>query len=168
MLHTLDDSGKLFGYTQKSCDQAMKEEGVGKSVVNDLINPIIRWNLGQNSDNVSGLTGKKKNIHIVRAFELAAEEVCIINSKMTFNFQVFQPSLKHITNLLKFIINIDDKIFNKSVFAKLNDGQKHCIILTNEVYSKSMLSYYGGQHFGKLANNNSLFVLNLKVDRNFL
>lgn len=65
MLHTLDDSGKLFGYTQKSCDQAMKEEGVGKSVVNDLINPIIRWNLGQNSDNVSGLTGKKKNIHIV-------------------------------------------------------------------------------------------------------
>ena len=58
MLQTLDESGKLIGYTQKSCNQAMNDEGIGKRVVDDLINPIIRWNLGQNSDNISGLTGK--------------------------------------------------------------------------------------------------------------
>ena len=58
MLEALDKSGKLLGYTQKSCNQAMAAENVGQDTVDNLINPVIRWNLGQNSDNVSGLTGK--------------------------------------------------------------------------------------------------------------
>ena len=57
LLEALDPSGKLLEYSRKSCDQAMAAEGIGPGVVSDLINPIIRWNLGQNSDHVNGLTG---------------------------------------------------------------------------------------------------------------
>ena len=44
---------------------------------------------------------------------------------------------------------LSDDAFITNVFQKLNDGQKLCTILIDEVYVKPMLTYHGGQLFGR-------------------
>ena len=42
-------------------------------------------------------------------------------------------------------------------FQSLNDGQKKCILLIDELYVKPMLSYHGGQLFeNSVSDNNQL------------
>ena len=43
---------------------------------------------------------------------------------------------------------MEDISFVRSIFQSLNDGQKNCILLIDEVYVKPVLSYHGGQLFG--------------------
>ena len=43
----------------------------------------------------------------------------------------------------------------KGVFDNINDGQKSCILLLDEVYVKPMLTYHGGNTFGHAVNASS-------------
>ena len=50
--------------------------------------------------------------------------------------------------------NLSDQSYITSVFNKLlEDCQKQCIILVDEIYVKGSLLYHGGQLFGKAHNN---------------
>eukprot|EP00111_Clytia_hemisphaerica_P007350 TCONS_00021383-protein len=57
MFSAMDETQQLFEFTQKSFQQVMREKNIHDSVTNELINPIIRWNLGQDADDVNGLVG---------------------------------------------------------------------------------------------------------------
>ena len=47
---------------------------------------------------------------------------------------------------------IEDVLYSQ-VFQNLPDRRKHCIVLLDEVYVKSMLQYRGGEVFGQATNN---------------
>ena len=49
--------------------------------------------------------------------------------------------------------NLSDQSYITSVFNKLEDRQKQCIILVDEIYVKRSLLHHGGQLFGKAHNN---------------
>ena len=53
--------------------------------------------------------------------------------------------------------NLSDQSYITSVFNKLEDRQKQCIILVDEVYVKCSLFYHGGQLFEKAHNNEDEF-----------
>ena len=53
--------------------------------------------------------------------------------------------------------NLSDQSYITSVFNKLEDRQKQCIILVDEVYVKCSLLYHGGQLFEKAHNNEDEF-----------
>ena len=53
--------------------------------------------------------------------------------------------------------NLSDQSYITSVFNKLEDCQKQCIILVDEVYVKCLLLYHGGQLFKKVHNNEDEF-----------
>ena len=55
------------------------------------------------------------------------------------------PSIS--TSTTSKISNIEDSSFVRSVFHSLNDGLKNCLLLIDEVYVKSVLSYHVGQLF---------------------
>ena len=59
------------------------------------------------------------------------------------------------------ISNIEDSSFVRSVFHSLNDGQKNCLLLIDEVYVKSVLSYHVGQLFVNAVSDNTQLVKNV-------
>ena len=65
------------------------------------------------------------------------------------------PSISTLTRLTSKVSNIEASSFVRSLFQSLNDGQKSCILLIDEVYVKPMLSYHGGQLFGNSVNDNT-------------
>ena len=89
---------------------------------------------------------------IVRAFEYFARSRSLYN-QLRNDFQL--PSVATLTRITSKVSNIDDNAFISSVFSKLNSGQKHCILLLDEVYVKPMLTYHGGKLFGKAVNDES-------------
>ena len=58
MLSAIDEKQKLFELTQMTFQRAMEEKNIHQNVTEELINPIIRWNLGQDADNINGLVGR--------------------------------------------------------------------------------------------------------------
>ena len=54
----------------------------------------------------------------------------------------------------------------RSVFQSLNDGQKSCIMLIDEVFVKPVLSYHDGQLFGNSVNDNTQLVKTV-LDQSF-
>ena len=53
------------------------------------------------------------------------------------------------------VSNIVDSSFVRSLSQSLNDEQKNCILLMDEVYVKPMLSYHGRQLFGNSVCDNT-------------
>ena len=51
------------------------------------------------------------------------------------------------------INNLSDQSYITSVFNKLENLQKQCIILVDEIFVKRSLLHHGGQLFGKAHNN---------------
>jgi len=50
--------GQYFvDYTQKSCKQIMKGEGVNDRLIDELVTAVSRCNYGQSADEVNGFTG---------------------------------------------------------------------------------------------------------------
>ena len=70
---------------------------------------------------------------------------------MTLNFLVIATLIRMTSKVAYF----DDNTFLRTVFSKLNTGQKTCMLLIDEVYVKPMLTYHGGQLFGQAVNDES-------------
>ena len=103
-----------------------------------------------NSSNI--LEQKYSPEFIIRAFEYFALSRSLYN-QLRNDFQL--PSIATLTHITSKVSNIDDNAFICSIFSKLNNGQKQCILLIDEVYVKPMLTYHGGQLFGKAVNDES-------------
>ena len=62
-------------------------------------------------------------------------------------------SCQVLKNLTSQVNNLSYQSYITGVFNKLEDRQKQCIILVDEIYVKRSLLYHGGQLFGKAHNN---------------
>ena len=65
----------------------------------------------------------------------------------------YQPPSKTLQNMISRVNNLSDQSYITTVFNKLEDRQKQCIILVDEIYVKRSLLYHGGQLFGNAHNN---------------
>ena len=83
---------------------------------------------------------------IVSAFELyASSRSCYEKMREKLKF----TSVRKLQTLTSKILEVNEIKFLKSVFDGIEDRQKLCIILQDEVYVKEMLLYSGGSIFGK-------------------
>ena len=63
------------------------------------------------------------------------------------------PSTKTLRNLTSKVSKIQDEKFVTGIFSSIEERQRSCIILVDEVYVKPSLQYHGGHVFGKAENN---------------
>ena len=89
---------------------------------------------------------------IVRAFEYYATSRTLYN-RLRKDYKL--PSVKVLQNLTSKVNNLSDKKFIDEVFSNLEDRQKECIVMVDEIHVKKALSLHGGQLFGKARNNPS-------------
>ena len=66
------------------------------------------------------------------------------------------PSIKTLTRITSKIAKIGNEDFYANVFSDIDNHQKNCVLLQDEVYIKKMLTYHGGTIFGQSENNESL------------
>ena len=117
-----------------------------KKVMLQQINAMSRMN----SSNVYEQKYSSKTI--VPAFEYFARSRSLY-IQIRKDYQL--PSIATLTKLTSKFSNTDDNTFITKIFENLNNGQKNCILLIDEVYVKPMLTYHGGHVFGSAANDNS-------------
>ena len=87
---------------------------------------------------------------IVRAFEYFSLSRTLY-SRLRQDYEL--PSISLLTKITsKLDSAFDDKEFLNSVLSNLDEKQKHCIILVDEVYVKPSLTYHAGSIFGKAVN----------------
>ena len=87
---------------------------------------------------------------IVRAFEnYATSRSCY--EKLRKDYKL--PSTKTLRNLTSKVSKIQDEKFVTGIFSSIEERQRSCIILVDEVYVKPSLQYHGGHVFGKAENN---------------
>ena len=72
-------------------------------------------------------------------------------SKLREDYQL--PSVTTLTGLISKVGNTDDLTFIKEVVSGVTERQRTVIIMADEVYVKSTLSYHGGKVFGRAQNN---------------
>ena len=88
---------------------------------------------------------------IVRAFEYFALSRTTYK-RLREDFEL--PSIETLTRLTSKVKSVDDESYLKTVFRNLKDDrQKTCILVLDEIYVKSTLTYRGGIWFGKAVNN---------------
>ena len=87
---------------------------------------------------------------IIRAFNYFASSRHLY-SKLRENYLL--PSIKTLQNMTSKVNNLSGQSYITSVFNKLEDRQKECIILVDKIYVKRSLLYHGGRLFGKAHNN---------------
>ena len=63
------------------------------------------------------------------------------------------PSVQTLTRITSKLSKSDEPSFLKSVFDSVDDNQKMCVLLQDEVYVKKTLLYHGGTVFGKSSDN---------------
>ena len=87
---------------------------------------------------------------IVRTFEYFSLSRALY-SRLRQDYEL--PSISLLTRITsKLDSAFDDKEFLNSVLSNLDEKQKHCIILIDEVYVKPSLAYHAGSIFGKAVN----------------
>ena len=86
---------------------------------------------------------------IVRAFSYFATSRSLYN-RMRSDFQF--PSIRTLTRITSSFSKQSDLHFLTNIFQSLEEEQKICILLLDEVYIKKMFQYYGEEIFGKSAN----------------
>ena len=88
---------------------------------------------------------------IVRAFEYFSVSRSLYN-RLRHDYEL--PSISLLTRITsKLDSSLDDKEYLNSLFSNLDEMQKHCVILVDEVYVKPSLTYHAGSVFGKAVNN---------------
>ena len=78
---------------------------------------------------------------ISRAFEYMCTSRALYQ-RLTRDFQL--PSVSTLTKITSKVNNVDELKFIQSIFKGLPDYQRRSVILCDEVYIKSALSYHGG------------------------
>lgn len=87
---------------------------------------------------------------MIRAFNYFASSRHLYNN-LRADYKL--PSIRTLQNMTSKVGNMSDQYYITNVFNKLEDRQKQCIILVDEIYVKRSLLYHGGQLFGKAENN---------------
>ena len=65
-------------------------------------------------------------------------------------------SIKTLTKITSRTKNVSDINCISTIFSNIEENQRNCILLVDEVYVKSLLLYHGGSLFGKAENNPEL------------
>lgn len=87
---------------------------------------------------------------IMRAFEYYA---CSRSLYERLREDLELPSISLLTRLSSKVNNSSDRDFINNFFSKLHGRNKNYVLLIDEVYVKSLLTYHGGALFGKAVNN---------------
>ena len=90
---------------------------------------------------------------LMRAFEYFATSRSLY-TKLRDGYKL--PSVTTLTLLTSKVTKLDDLKFLGEVFNNIEERQRRCIILVDEIYVKTTFSYHGGQLFGIAENNDSL------------
>ena len=83
---------------------------------------------------------------IVRAFRYCATSKSCYE-KMRIDYQI--PSTRVLRSLTSKVSKLSDQKFISKIFSNLEENQRSCIILVDEVYVKPSLQFHGGGIFGK-------------------
>ena len=86
---------------------------------------------------------------MIQAFEYFATSRTLYK-RLRDDFKL--PSITTLTRLTSKVNNVGDNSFIDSVFSRLNDCQKSYVLLIDEVYVKSTLTFHGGTLFGSSVN----------------
>lgn len=90
---------------------------------------------------------------IVRAFcYFATSRASYRQLRMDFQF----PSESTLGRITSTFSKQDNNDLTKNIFNTLNEKQKVCVLLHDEIYIKKMLQFHGGQIFGKAINDSKL------------
>ena len=89
---------------------------------------------------------------IVRAFRYCATSKSCYE-KMRIDYQI--PSTRVLRSLTSKVSKLSDQKFISKIFSNLEENQRSCIILVDEVYVKPSLQFHGGGIFGKAENDPS-------------
>ena len=87
---------------------------------------------------------------IIRALEYFALSRSLYN-RLRIDLKL--PSVKTLTKLTSKVGKLDDDEFITKTFSNVNDKQRNCAVLVDEIYVKPLLQYHGRNVFGKTANN---------------
>lgn len=83
---------------------------------------------------------------MVRAFVyFATSRSCYHRLRADFKL----PSVQTLTRLTSKTAKLDESQYSDAVFGALEEKQRLCVLLQDEVYVKKMLLYHGGQVFGR-------------------
>ena len=98
-------------------------------------------------------TGASRKLYgaeiIVRAFEYYAISRSLY-TKLVVDYQL--PSISTLRRLTSKAAKLDDHQYIQRIFAELEDRQKSCILLIDEICIKPSLLYHGGALFGNAVN----------------
>ncbi|GFO33316.1 transposable element p transposase [Plakobranchus ocellatus] len=83
---------------------------------------------------------------IMRAFQFFATSRCLYE-RLRHDFQL--PSAQTLTRITSKVGKLDECTFSGAVFKTLEERQRLCVLLRDEVYVKKMMLYHGGQVFGR-------------------
>ncbi|XP_076437845.1 uncharacterized protein LOC143277020 [Babylonia areolata] len=87
---------------------------------------------------------------IIRAFTYFATSRCLYE---TLRHDLQLPSVQTLTRITSKVARLDETTFSSAVFANLQDRQKMCVLLQDEVYVKKSMLYHGGRVFGRSVDN---------------
>ena len=87
---------------------------------------------------------------VIRAFQYFATSRSLYE-RMRQDFQL--PSVQTLTRITSKVAKADESTFSKSVFNALQERQRLCVLILDEVYVKKMMLYHGGQVFGRSADD---------------
>ena len=87
---------------------------------------------------------------IVRAFEYFATSRSLYN-RLRVDYKL--PSVQTLTCITSKVSKVDEGSFLKKVFSSVEEEQKLCFLLHDEVYVKKTLLYHGGTLFGRSVND---------------
>ena len=89
---------------------------------------------------------------ILRGFQYFSSSRSLYN-RLRSDFRL--PSIRVLTAITSKTSKIDDSSYLTSIFNKLSDDQKFCIVLVDEIYIKPCLRYQGGEIYGNAVNDHS-------------
>ena len=87
---------------------------------------------------------------IIRAFQYFATSRCIYE-RLRNDFQF--PDVSTLRKITSKVAKAGEAAFSNAVFGALEERQKLCILLLDEVYVKKMMLYHGGEVFGRSLDN---------------
>ena len=90
---------------------------------------------------------------VLRAFEYFATSRAAY-TQFSEHYQL--PSISMLTKLTSKCTSLSELDFIGKVFENLDEKQRQCNVLVDEIFVKPQLLYHGGQLFGKAANNPSV------------
>ena len=85
-----------------------------------------------------------------RAFEYFSTSKALY-LRIAQDYQV--PSIRTLTRMTSKVSKVDETKFLLDIFCKLPASQRKCVILWDEIYIKSPLTYHGGTIFGKAVDS---------------